>query len=77
MESTASIEGHLVCVPSNEEQLARMAEAIDKFVGMYPRSGGYVLAGSVAAILSGGTHDQIMAALHLLRSWEFMPKGGW
>lgn len=77
MFSTASIEGHLSCVPSNEEALARLAEAIDKFVGHYPRSGGYDLAGSVAAILSGGTHEQIVTAMHLLRSWEFTPKGGW
>lgn len=77
MDSTASIEGHLVCDPRNEDQLARMAEAIDKFVGHYPRSGGYDLAGAVAAILSGGTHEQIMAAMQLLRSWDFTPKGGW
>jgi hypothetical protein len=77
MDSTASIEGTLICEPRNEAHLARLAEAIDKFVGKYPRSGGYDLAGSMAAILSGGTHDQIVAALHLLRSWEFVPKGGW
>lgn len=77
MDSIASIEGDLVCDPRNEDQLARLAEAIDKFVGTYPRSGGYDLAGSVAAILNGGTHEQIVIAMQLLRSWTFMPKGGW
>lgn len=77
MDYTASIEGHLACEARNEEQLVRMAEAIDKFVGAYPRLGGYDLAGSVAAILNGGTHEQIVAALQLLLSWEFAPLGGW
>lgn len=71
------IEGILVCEPRNEKTLAHMAEGIDRFVGNPMRLGGYDLAGAMAAILNGGTHDQIVAALQLLRSWEFSPKGGW
>jgi hypothetical protein len=77
MDNTTSIEGTLVAEPTREDQLAQMAESIDKFVDMHPRPGGYDLARSMAAILNGGTHEQILAALQLLRSWEFEPKGGW
>lgn len=77
MAEPASIEGTLETDPVSERQLAVIAESVDKFVGAYPRLGGYDLASSVAAILNGGTHEQIMTALILLRTWSFQPKGGW
>ena len=77
MSNTLSIEGRLLCEPANEEMLARIAESVDKFVGAYPRLGGYDLPASMAAILNGGTHEQIEAAFGLLSSWQFEPKGGW
>lgn len=77
MVDTTSIEGRLECNSGDEATLAHIAESVDKFVGAYPRLRGYDLAVSMAAILNGGTHDQIEAAFRLLRTWEFMPKEGW
>ena len=57
--------------------LAHIAVSVDKFVGRYPRLGGYDLAACMCAILNGGTHEQIGSALKLLSSWSFEPKGGW
>lgn len=75
MKEPVSIEGTLEC----EEQaaLAQLAESVDKFVGAYPRLGGYDVAGSMAAILNGGTLEQITTAFRLLDTWTFQPKGGW
>ena len=77
MAEATSIEGHLECDAGNEATLAYIAESVDRVRGCVSPIWVLDLAGSMAAILNGGTHDQIEAAFRLLRTWEFTPKGGW
>ena len=72
----ADIDGYLECTRGNLKDLASIAEKVDQFVDAEPPQSGYDLPKSMAAILNGGTEEQIRAAFGLLAGWSFKPKEG-
>ena len=73
----ANLDAYVECKPDRLAGLIELAERVDKFVGAVSPPDGYDLATATAAILNGGSAEEIQAGLTILAGWNFQPEGGW
>ena len=72
---SADLDVSVQCRRDQFEELAHLAERVDRFHNKQPPVAGYGLAQAVCAVMMGGTIEEIQLALMYLDGWNFQPRG--